>query len=72
MTHHDKSNKSKKCKKSCFCVRVPYVVNPLYNVQNLSDNPIVQYKKCKRCCKIKQHPFKQTVVVVPIPVAPFY
>jgi hypothetical protein len=73
--HSQKSNhshKSKKCKKTCFCLRVPHVVNPSYSVENLSENPIVNYKKCKKCCRIKQHPFNQTVVVTPIPVAPFY
>jgi hypothetical protein len=69
MSHH-KENK-KQCKKHCFCLRVPYVRNPTYSVQNLSENPLAVTKKCKCCCKVKQHPFNQTVVVTPIPVASF-
>ena len=68
--HHKKTHRCKKEK--CFCLRVPYVPNPSYSVQNLSENPIAIPKLCKCCCKVKQHPFNQTVVVTPIPVAPFY
>ena len=66
--------KSKHCKKDkCFCLRVPYVPNPSYSVENLSVNPIVVYKKCSCCCKVKQTPFfSSTVIVNPIPIAPFY
>ena len=71
-THCKKSKKSKQCKKTCFCLRVPYVANPLYSVQNVHENPLATPKLCNKCCKIKQHPFNQTVVVTPIPVAPFY
>ena len=60
------SNKSKKCNKpKCFCLRVPYVPNPTYSVQRVNRNPLVTPKKCKCCCKVKQHPFNQTVVVTP-------
>lgn len=68
MSH--KSHKS--CKKAkCFCLKVPYVPNPNYSVQNVSENPIITPKTCKCCCKIKQHPFNQVVVVTPIPVSSF-
>lgn len=67
------SKKSKHCKKEkCFCLRVPYVPSPSYSVENLSVNPLAVYKTCSCCCKVKQHPFESTVVVTPIPVAPFY
>ena len=67
------TKKSKHCKKDkCFCLRVPYVPNPSYSVENLSVNPLAVVKHCKCCCKVKQHPFESTVVVTPIPVAPFY
>ncbi len=68
------SKKTKHCKKAkCFCLRVPYIgTNPSYSVDILSTNPIAQPKVCHCCCKVKQQPFESTVVVTPIPVAPFY
>ncbi len=68
--HH--SHKSKHCKKDkCFCLRVPYVPNPTYSVQNAFENPLQTPKTCKCCCKVKQSPSTQSVVVVPIHVVPF-
>lgn len=67
------SKKSKHCKKErCFCIRTVYVPNPSYSVENLSVNPIAVYKTCKKCCCPKKTPVTSTVVVNPIPVAPFY
>ncbi len=69
MSHHKQHKKQ--CKKQCFCLRVPYVRNPTYSVQNVNENPLATPKTCKCCCKVKQHPFNQTVVVTPIPVSSF-
>jgi hypothetical protein len=72
-SHSNSKSKSKShCKNKCFCLRVPYVPNPSYNVEILSENPLNPHKMCKCCHKVKQTPFKQTVVMTPIPVAPFY
>jgi hypothetical protein len=75
MSHTQKSQKSQKskhCKKDkCFCLRVPYNPHITYNVENVNENPIAYVKYCKCCCKVKQHPFNQTVVVTPIPVSSF-
>lgn len=66
------SHKSKSCKKAkCFCLRVPYNPNATYSVEKLNQNPLAPVKTCKCCCKVKQHPFNQTVVVTPIPVSSF-
>ena len=41
---HSKKSHSKNsshCEKpKCFCLRVPYVPNPSYSVENLSENPL--------------------------------
>ncbi len=67
-THHKKPH----CKKAkCFCLRVPYVPNPTYSVENVNLNPLAPVKTCKCCCKVKQCPFTSTVVVTPIPVSKF-
>ena len=68
MSHSDKS---KKCKKTCFCLKVPVVLHPTYSVQRVNVNPLAPYKKCKKCCIIKQHPVTSTVVVTPLPVSSF-
>lgn len=67
-----RSHKSKQCKKAnCLCLRVPYVPDPTYSVQNAFENPLQPPLTCKCCCKVKQQPFNQTVVVTPIPISPF-
>ena len=68
---HQSNQHKKPCKKHCFCLRVPYVPNPTYSVQILGQNPLLQPKQCKCCCKVKQQPFNQTVVVTPYPVSSF-
>lgn len=70
-SHKTKHSKKHCNKHKCFCLRVPLVMNPTYNVQNVFENPLAEPKLCKCCCKVKQHPFQQTVVVTPIPVSPF-
>jgi hypothetical protein len=65
------SHSNKKCKSRCSCLRVPYNPHATYSVERLGDNPIAVVKTCKCCCKVKQHPFKQTVVTTPLPVSSF-
>lgn len=69
MSHTEKSKHCKKTK--CFCLRVPYNSHATYSVELVGQNPIAVVKKCKCCCKVKQHPFNQTVVVTPLPVSSF-
>lgn len=71
MSKQSHSTKSKHCKKSCFCLKVPHVHNVTYSVEHLNVNPLATYKKCKKCCVIKRHPVTSTVVVTPLPVSSF-
>ena len=70
--HKHDHHKHEHChKKKCFCLCVPHVHNPSYSVEILGLNPILVPRTCCKCCKVKQHPFNQTVVVTPLPVSAF-
>ncbi|AYV80274.1 MAG: hypothetical protein Gaeavirus24_2 [Gaeavirus sp.] len=58
----------KKCckKKCCFCLRVPFVPNPTYNVDIIAVNPLATPRKCCHCHKVKQTGTPVTVVTTPI------
>lgn len=48
----------KTCKKTCYCLKVPFVPNPSYSVDILRLNPLNPLKQCSCCHKVKQHSIK--------------